>query len=119
MKFGDRIRELRRSKKLGQRALAEIIGTNFTYISKIENHRLDFGDYPSEEMIHKLADALEVDEEQLLLLAEKVPSKIKQIIFKRPELFQLIAELDEKALDALTHQLTDSNGLSQSPVKPR
>jgi hypothetical protein len=26
------------------------VGVNFTYISKIENEKLDFGDYPSEEL---------------------------------------------------------------------
>ena len=46
-KFGDRVRNLRRAKGLGQRALAKEVGISLTYVSKIENHRLDFGDYPS------------------------------------------------------------------------
>ena len=31
---------------------------NFTYLGKIENRMLDFGDYPSEKLIRKLAKAL-------------------------------------------------------------
>ena len=55
MRFGERVRHLRLEKKLGQRGLADQVGVTFTYISKIENEKLDFGDYPSEELILKLA----------------------------------------------------------------
>lgn len=68
MKFGTRLRELRKGKNLGQRALAGLVGVSFTYVSKIENEHLDFGDYPSEELILKLAGALEADADELLIL---------------------------------------------------
>ena len=48
------------------RALGKLVGVSFTYISKVENHQLDFGEYPSEDLIRKLAKALEVDEDELL-----------------------------------------------------
>ena len=54
MTFGEKIRSLRRDHKLSQRGLAERVGLNFTYLSKIENGRLDFAGYPSEETILKL-----------------------------------------------------------------
>ena len=108
MKFGERIRDLRKAKSLGQRALADIVGTSFTYISKIENHKLDFGEFPSEAMIHKLADALDVDETELLLLAKKVPPRIRERVFERPEAFSKIADLDDKALDRLVSQIDRS-----------
>lgn len=108
MKFGDRIRDLRKAKCLGQRALAELIGTSFTYISKIENQRLDFGEYPSEAMIHKLAEALDANETELLVLAEKVPQRIRQRVFQRPEAFMRIADLDDQALDAVLKKLPAS-----------
>jgi transcriptional regulator with XRE-family HTH domain len=59
MKFGERIRGLRREKNLGQRALAGAVGVSFTYISKIENETLDFGDFPSEDLILRLASILQ------------------------------------------------------------
>jgi len=62
MKVGERVRDLRKAKNLGQNALPEMVGTSFTYISKIDNQCLDFGEYPSEAMIHKLAEALDIDE---------------------------------------------------------
>ena len=104
MKFGKKIRELRRNRKLSQRELAVMVDVTFTYISKIENHKLDFGDHPSEDMIVKLAEALEVDVDMLLVLAEKVPPLIKQRVIERPEAFRAIATLDDKALDKLVAQ---------------
>ena len=48
MRFGDRVRDLRTSRGLSQRVLGKQNGVSFTYVSKIENEKLDFGDYPSE-----------------------------------------------------------------------
>lgn len=107
MRFGDKIRALRQAKNLGQRTLAQMVGTSFTYISKIENGKLDFGDYPSEAMIHKLADALGADGEELLLLAEKIPQRIKQRVLQRPEVFRRLADLDDQMLDELLRRLDD------------
>ena len=78
--FGERIRELRKSKNLGQRALAEKIEVSHTYVSKIENEKLDFGDYPSEDLIRKIAKALDADVDELLMLARKSPSR-SRIVF--------------------------------------
>ena len=108
MRFGKAIREFRHKRQLTQRQLAATVGVTFTYISKIENHKLDFGDYPSEAMIHKLADALDVDETELLLLAKKVPPRIRERVFERPEAFSKIADLDDKALDRLVSQIDRS-----------
>ncbi len=41
MTFGERVRELRLAKSLTLRDLAPKVGVGFTYISKIENGRLD------------------------------------------------------------------------------
>lgn len=105
MRFGEAIRGLRQDQQMSQRELAAKVGVTFTYISKIENHKLDFGEYPSETMIHKLAEALDADETELLLLAEKVPPRIRQRVMERPEAFSQIAELDDMALDRLVEQI--------------
>jgi HTH-type transcriptional regulator, competence development regulator len=107
MKFGQKIRDLRRTKKMGQRALADAVGVSHTYISKIENHRLDFGDYPSNELIVKLAEALDADPDELLVLAEKVPEPIRQRVLERPEAFRKLAALDDKTLDGLLTMIPD------------
>ena len=107
MKFGDRIRDLRKSKNLSQRALGDMVGVTFTYISKVENEKLDFGDYPSEDLIRKLAEALEIDVDELLILAQKIPEQIKQRVIERPDAFRKIARLDDETLDKLLKDLED------------
>jgi transcriptional regulator with XRE-family HTH domain len=105
MRFGEKIRELRKAKNLGQRALAEQVGISFTYLSKIENEKLDFGDYPSEELIRKLAEALNHDADELLLLAKKIPEDIKSRVLERPDAFRKIASLGDEELDQLLRQI--------------
>lgn len=104
-RFGDRIRHLRRAKGLGQRAFAEMVGISHTYVSKIENEKLDFGDYPSEDLICKIAAALDANEDELLILAKKIPEHIKQRVLDHPDIFSRLARLDDKALDRLLKDL--------------
>ena len=46
-RFGERIRELRKARGFTLRELSPKVGVGFTYLSKIESGKLDFGDYPS------------------------------------------------------------------------
>jgi transcriptional regulator with XRE-family HTH domain len=101
MGFGNRLRAMRTAKGLSQRALGERVGVSFTYISKVENGKLDFGDYPSEDLICRLAATLDSDEEERLLLAEKIPQAIRRRFFERPDAFGMIARLDDKRLDGV------------------
>ncbi|MGZ0174362.1 MAG: helix-turn-helix domain-containing protein, partial [Planctomycetales bacterium] len=94
MKFGNRVRQLRQERALTQRQLAALLDVTSTYISKVENTKLHHGDYPSESFIIHLAEALDADTDELLLLADKVPPQIRQRICERPEAFRRFAELD-------------------------
>jgi transcriptional regulator with XRE-family HTH domain len=105
LKFGQRIRQLRNQKRRGQPALAALVGVNFTYISKIENEKLDFGDYPSEELILRLAGARDADADELLILARKIPEPIRERVLQRPEAFRRLTALDDVALDRVLSAL--------------
>ena len=105
MQFGQRVRAIRKSKDLTQRQLAHRLGVSFSYISKVENERLQFGDYPSEKFIHKLAAELDADEDELLLLADKVPASIRKRIREKPEAFRALAGLDNSSLDELVERI--------------
>ena len=105
MRFGERVKELRLQRKLTQQKVAEKVGVTVGYISKVEKERLQFGDYPSEKFIHKLADALQCDEDELLLLTDRVPPAIQMRVLERPEAFRRIAELDDRTLDRLLDQI--------------
>lgn len=101
MTFGERVRELRRAKNLTLRDVASKVDIDFTYLSKIENGKLDFSDYPSEKLIRKLGNVLGCDVDELLLLAEKMPDEIRKRVIERPDVFRKIARLDDEALDWL------------------
>jgi transcriptional regulator with XRE-family HTH domain len=115
MKFGERIRDLRRARNLGQRALAEKLGISFTYVSKIENHQLDFGEYPSVELIGKLAKALDADDDELLLLAEKIPEQVRVRVLQRPDAFCAFAACDDETLDRLMVEIGQAPTTSPRP----
>ena len=108
MRFGQRVKQLRLERGLTQASLASSLAVSMSYISKVENEKLHFGDYPSEKFIHKLADELKADEDELLLLADKVPATIRKRIRQRPELFRQIAKMDKQALDRLEATLNSA-----------
>src|SRR5262245_24768012 len=103
--FGKKVRQLRQVKGWSLRDLAPKVGIGFTYLSKVETGRLDFGEYPGEGLIHKLAKALGTDEDELLFLAKRIPDRMKRRILERPEAFRKLTELDDKALDRLLAHL--------------
>jgi transcriptional regulator with XRE-family HTH domain len=82
--FGDRIRELRKARAFSQRDLAAKTGLDHTYLSKIENGRLEHT--PSIRTIKALASALAVDELELMDLANKVPAAFEVIARDREAL---------------------------------
>lgn len=104
MLLGKRIRQLRLAKQLTLRDLAARVGVGFTYISKIENHKLEAGHWPSEGLIHKLAIELDANEEELLLLAQKVPEPIRRRVCERPEVFRVVASMNDKEMDQFLQQ---------------
>ena len=85
-------------------------------MSKIENEKLDFGDYPSEVLICRLADALEADVDELLLLAKKIPEPIRRRVFERPEVYRALARSDDPTLDRV---LADIGRHGSEPSKVR
>jgi transcriptional regulator with XRE-family HTH domain len=119
MAFSSRIRELRQEKNLTLRALAKKVDVGFTYLSKIENQKLSFGDFPSDSLILKLAVALETDPDELLLLAEKIPSEIKQRFLQRPDVFRKIAKLSDRRLNDVMKFLERRRDLSRPAARLR
>ena len=95
MPFPDRLRELRRAARMSQRALAERVGVDFTYLSKIENGRVE---PPSEGVLlriaKELAGKLGKDEtalaDELITLAGKIPSDLAETLSRNPEVVRLL-----------------------------
>ena len=102
MSFGQRLRELRLERRINQRDLANKVGIDFTYLSKIENNRMS---PPAADTIVKLARALQADTDELLLLAHKVPSDIQPVITRSPTLpafLRSISDLNEEEIKELS-----------------
>ena len=83
--FGEQVKKLRKEKRITQLELAQQIGVDFTYISKIENNKTIHS--PSEKIIRKIAEVLETDAEKLILLADKVPQNLQETIVNDSEDF--------------------------------
>jgi transcriptional regulator with XRE-family HTH domain len=102
LSFGQTIRKLRRAQRLTQRELAEAVQAlglkaDFTYISKIENDRLDIP--PSEPLIRGFAQILEVDAEALLQLAGKFDQRaLQEVVAEIPEAGILLRRLQARKI---------------------
>lgn len=105
MKFGLHLRRLRLDRHVSQRALAEQVGVDFTYISKIESGQLA---PPSEEVLRKIAQVLNTDDDDLINQAGKVPAEIKITLQDNPLLAELLRVLSERKLpDEVYHQMRE------------
>ena len=105
MDFPQRLRALRREARLSQRGLAERVSVDFTYLSKIENGRVE---PPSETVLKNiaavLAEALELDttelSDELITLAGNIPSDLAETLARNPEAVRFLRSLGEDVRSA-------------------
>ena len=76
-KLGDRLKRIRSSRGLGLRETAGKVGISATYLSRLENN---LEGNPTEEKIRILADILQDNFDELMQLAERVPSDVTEMI---------------------------------------
>ncbi|NJO93347.1 MAG: helix-turn-helix transcriptional regulator [Hydrococcus sp. RM1_1_31] len=93
--FGQILKELRRAKGVSQRNLAEKVGVDFSYISKIENDRLP---PPAADTIVRICEALSVPPDELLSTTGKMPTSAKEMIGTSSAALQFIREAEEMKL---------------------
>ncbi|SRR6266404_2402994 len=98
-KLGEALRRLRKDKRLTQAQLADAIGVDESYISKIETGRLPYT--PSEETLRLMAQTLGADSLELLALAQKVPNELQSLAGSPSarEFFELIRQRSLKSND--------------------
>ena len=100
MEFPERLRSLRKEARLSQRHLAERVGVDFTYLSKIENGRVD---PPSEAVLKsvskELAEALGRDAtelaDELITLAGKIPSDLAETLVRNPQAVRFLRSIGD------------------------
>jgi len=78
-------------KKFSLRKVAFRIGVEPSYLSKVERVEQP---PPSEKKIILLAQDLNLDTDELLALAHKVPSDVQKVICKSPKINHLIRLID-------------------------
>jgi len=84
--FGGRIRTLRGERSMSQRELARRVGTDHSYISKIEQGK----ERPSRPLVQRLAEALETEPVELELAAGYVPGEYRKVILEKEEIRTLL-----------------------------
>jgi HTH-type transcriptional regulator, competence development regulator len=89
--FGKLLKTLRLEKKITQRALADLVGIDFTYISKIENGTME---PPAEDKIIKIAEVLGEDVDKMLITAKKVPSHFHKVITENKDVPMLLRKAE-------------------------
>lgn len=92
--FGQIIRQARKDKGYSQRELAKLVQLDFTYLSKLENNRADYP--PKEDVIRSIATQLDLNAEELIYLAGRVPQGEEDFLKKNykamPSLFRRMRE---------------------------
>ena len=81
MTFGKLLKSLRNEKRVSIKQLAAELGLNYTYISKLENSKVN----PSSKVISKFSDYFNYSSDELMLAADKIPKDILEILKNNPQ----------------------------------
>ncbi len=101
--FGQRLRELRKNKKIGIKPLAKHIGVSHTYISHVENGRTTVSD----KLVSKIARFFRTNKEELKILTGRIPNDVQKIFYKHPkEALSFIRERFPSYQTSVASQLT-------------
>lgn len=112
--FGQALRGLRQKAGVSQRRLAQRIGVDFSYISKIENEKLP---PPAADTVVMICQALNEPPEELLALTGKIPSQVEKAVatslsaqeFLREVQAMKLSDTEWKAIRTALSQLRKAN----------
>ena len=91
-KFAKNLRDIRKSRKLTQEQLAELVGVDFRYISLLENAK----SFPPCDLIEKLVKALNINYSELFAFDEDLSRE--EIENRLGELIKFISDKNLKIL---------------------
>ena len=81
MKFSKLLKSLRTKKGVSIKKLARELGINYTYISKLENSKVN----PSREVIDRFSHYFNYSSDELMTAAGKIPRDIEEILKNNPK----------------------------------
>ncbi len=91
-RFAENLKKFRKSRKLTQEKLAELVGVDFRYISFLENAK----SFPSCDLIEKLALALNIDSSDFFKYSKNLSRSELENKF-----IDSMKQLDDKSLKLL------------------
>jgi transcriptional regulator with XRE-family HTH domain len=107
--FGDLLRATRVAKGYTLRKFAELVDVSPTYLSQIEQGKVERP--PTAERVRAMAMALGQNADEWIALAGRVPDDVREIIRSRPDtipaLLRAAKGLTAEELRKLTKQLED------------
>ncbi len=121
MTFGQTLQKIRRSKGKTQRVVADLIGMDYGYYSRIENDKFDYK--PIRETIEKIIEKLECDEgekAELHAAAGRIDKEMEDLAIKaveRPELRPLFRAVVETPKDEIAELFELINQHKQDKLK--
>ena len=81
MSFGKILRTLRTQKGISIKKLAPEIDLDYTYISKLENSKVN----PSSKVVKKISRYFRYNSDELLITAGKIPKDVEEILKNHPK----------------------------------
>ena len=103
--LGRHVRERRTAKGLSLRNLAKRIGISPTYLSHVEQGKVESP--PTARRVREMAVALGENPDEMIVLAGRVPEDLPEIIRENPtEIFELLREIGDLTPTQL-RQLTE------------
>ena len=87
--FGTVLREKRRAAGLSQRQLAEKVGVDFSYISKLENGRLPPA---ADDTVVRICTILGCPAEEFFTAAKKLPTELGESLVGEPAAIRFLQE---------------------------
>ena len=116
-----RSRKIRRGKRKTQREVADLIGMDYGYYSRIENDKFDYK--PSRETIEKIIEKLDCNDDEkaeLLAAAGRIDKEMEELAIKaveRPELRPLFRAVVETPKDEIAELFDLINQHKQEKLK--
>lgn len=126
MSFGKTLQRIRRKKEMTQREVAQKIGMDYSYFSRLENDRFD--SKPTRETIDKIAEALECTEEErgeLLTAAGRIDEELENAALiaggqpKIGRLFRAVVKLPPEKIDEIMQKVESELEASRKPKPER
>ncbi|MBY0460148.1 MAG: helix-turn-helix domain-containing protein [Gemmataceae bacterium] len=115
--FGQFLKEKRRTAGLSQRQLAEKVGVDFSYISKLENDRLPA---PAPDTVVRISECIGCPAEDLFAAAKKLPTGVNDALINEPTAVRFLHEASRMKLtqDEWQRLLGELHGFRQDEEGP-